>query len=173
MRSTPAESAPAPEDVPEDPPVGALENSGLASFQSGIDPLSGWVCEADVVEVEITGLDRTYRLAAACGTDRADTAGACEDADNGFGLLFNWNLLLLHADPPRDTGAGRGRRDGVRPGHVHGDDAGGRIRHRRHGRDGGSGLPHRGGRCPAALAGGESALHAGPAPIHQGGTVSD
>ena len=104
MRSTPAESAPAPEDVPEDPPVGALENPGLASFQSGIGLLPGWVCEADVVEVELTGLDRTYRRAAADGTDRADTAGACEDADNGFGLLFNWNLLLLHADPPWDTG---------------------------------------------------------------------
>ena len=60
MRSPPAERAPAPEDAPEDPPVGALEHPGLASFQSGSGLLSGWVCEADVVE--ITGPDRTSRL---------------------------------------------------------------------------------------------------------------
>ena len=27
------------------------------------------------------------------GTDRIDTTGVCGDSDNGFGLLFNWNLL--------------------------------------------------------------------------------
>ena len=30
---------------------------------------------------------------AAYGTARLDTAGVCGDSDNGFGLLFNWNLL--------------------------------------------------------------------------------
>ena len=30
---------------------------------------------------------------AAYGTDRADTAPVCGDRNNGFGLLFNWNLL--------------------------------------------------------------------------------
>ena len=32
-------------------------------------------------------------LMAAYGTNRADTAAVCNDTDNGFGLLFNWNLL--------------------------------------------------------------------------------
>ena len=104
MPSPPAERAPAPEEAPEDPPVGAVEHPGRASFQSGSGLLSGWVCEADVGEEEMTGLDRTCQLDAAYGTDRADTAGACGDADNGFGLLFNWNRLLLHADPPWDIG---------------------------------------------------------------------
>jgi hypothetical protein len=38
-------------------------------------------------------LDEGAPLAAAYGTSREDTASACGDADNGFGLLFNWNTL--------------------------------------------------------------------------------
>ena len=64
MPSPPAERAPAPEEAPEDPPVGAVEHPGLAAFPSGIGLLSGWVGEADVVEVEITGLARTSWLKA-------------------------------------------------------------------------------------------------------------
>ena len=30
---------------------------------------------------------------AAYGTERLDTLEVCGDTDNGFGLLFNWNLL--------------------------------------------------------------------------------
>ena len=30
---------------------------------------------------------------AAYGTERLDTQAACGDTNNGFGLLFNWNLL--------------------------------------------------------------------------------
>ena len=82
----PAASPPSPLDGP----VGALENPGPASFQSGLGLLSGWVCEAEVVELEING---GARIAAAYGTARADTAPVCGDPDNGFGLLFNWNLL--------------------------------------------------------------------------------
>ena len=33
------------------------------------------------------------RQGAAYGTERLDTAEACGDTDNGFGLLFNWNRL--------------------------------------------------------------------------------
>ena len=33
------------------------------------------------------------RQAAAYGTERQDTLDTCGDTDNGFGLLFNWNLL--------------------------------------------------------------------------------
>ena len=88
----PLDGEPPPASPPGSPdgPVGALENPGPASFQSGIGLLSGWVCEADVVELEING---GARIAAAYGTDRADTAPVCGDPDNGFGLLFNWNLL--------------------------------------------------------------------------------
>ena len=114
-RGSPPASPPGPT---QEGPLGTLENPGPASFQSGLGLLSGWVCEAEVVELEING---TQRVAAAYGTDRADTAetedGAelCGDTDNGFGLLFNWNLLLLDADPPRDTGVftARALADGV------------------------------------------------------------
>ena len=83
------DTAPPPPPPPPEP-VGALENPGPASFQSGIGLVSGWVCAADVVELEING---GPRIAAAYGTDRADTAPRCGDRNNGFGLLFNWNLL--------------------------------------------------------------------------------
>ncbi len=68
---------------------GYLENPGADSFQSGVGVLSGWVCEAAVVEIELNGIPQE----AAYGTERLDTAGVCGDTDNGFGLLFNWNLL--------------------------------------------------------------------------------
>ena len=66
-----------------------LENPGPDSFQSGVGVLSGWVCEAEEVVLEVNG--QPWR--AAYGTARADTAAVCGDSDNGFGLLFNWNLL--------------------------------------------------------------------------------
>ena len=68
---------------------GFLENPGAASFQSGIGVISGWVCDAEEVEIVLNGEPQE----AAYGTARLDTAGVCGDADNGFGLLFNWNLL--------------------------------------------------------------------------------
>ncbi len=68
---------------------GYLENPGDLSFQSGVGVLSGWVCEAAVVEIELNGVPQE----AAYGTERLDTAGVCGDTDNGFGLLFNWNRL--------------------------------------------------------------------------------
>ena len=73
---------------------GYLENPGPESFQSGVGVLSGWVCEAAEVEIEIeTERGTVLRQGAAYGTERLDTARACGDVDNGFGLLFNWNLL--------------------------------------------------------------------------------
>ena len=33
------------------------------------------------------------RRRAGYGTERRDTLDGCGDTDNGFGLLFNWNLL--------------------------------------------------------------------------------
>ena len=41
------------------------------------------------MEIELNGA----RQRAAYGTERADTEAECGDIDNGFGLLFNWNLL--------------------------------------------------------------------------------
>ena len=69
--------------------VGYVENPAPGSFQSGIGVISGWVCEAETVSIELGGSAH----AAAYGTERADTQGECGDSDNGFGLLFNWNLL--------------------------------------------------------------------------------
>ena len=68
---------------------GYLENPGAASFQSGIGVISGWVCDADEVEIVLNGEPQE----AAYGTARLDTESVCGDSDNGFGLLFNWNLL--------------------------------------------------------------------------------
>ena len=79
----PSTPAPPPE------PVGYLENPSPNSFQSGIGVISGWVCEAAVVEIELNGVPQE----AAYGTERLDTEPVCGDTDNGFGLLFNWNLL--------------------------------------------------------------------------------
>ena len=68
-------------------PEGLLENPGPNSFQSGIGVISGWVCDAERVDIRIN----QDRFQAAYGTERLDTAAVCGDADNGFGLLVNWN----------------------------------------------------------------------------------
>ncbi len=66
-----------------------LENPRPGSFQSGIGIISGWACEAGQIDIEIDGA----KTQAAYGTSREDTRSVCGDANNGFGLLFNWNLL--------------------------------------------------------------------------------
>ena len=64
------------------------------SFQSGIGVLSGWVCEAETVELVFEPATGTpFTEEAGYGTARLDTAEVCGDTDNGFGLLFNWNRL--------------------------------------------------------------------------------
>ena len=77
------------QDKTEPALVGILENPGPNSFQSGVGLISGWVCDAEVVEIELNGTLQE----AAYGTLRSDTEAVCGDIDNGFGLLFNWNLL--------------------------------------------------------------------------------
>ena len=67
-----------------------LENPQPDSFQSGIGVISGWACNAERIEITFNGGPPQE---AAYGTSRGDTAGTCGDTDNGFGLLFNWNLL--------------------------------------------------------------------------------
>ena len=72
----------------ENPAPGSAQ-SGM-SFQSGIGVISGWVCDAEQVEIV---LNDDPPMLAAYGTERGDTAAACDDTNNGFGLLYNWNLL--------------------------------------------------------------------------------
>ncbi|MGE0820691.1 MAG: hypothetical protein AB7G75_02040 [Candidatus Binatia bacterium] len=67
-----------------------LENPQPGSFQSGVGVISGWACQANRIDIEVDG---TATLQAAYGTARGDTAAACGDTNNGFGLLVNWNLL--------------------------------------------------------------------------------
>ena len=71
-------------------PPHVLENPAPGSFQSGIGLISGWVCNAQTITTSFNGGPPQE---AAYGTSRGDTAQACGDTDNGFGLLFNWNLL--------------------------------------------------------------------------------
>ena len=68
---------------------GVLENPRPSSFQSGIGVVSGWVCNAKQIDIEFDGI----RLQASYGTGREDTRSVCNDSNNGFGLLVNWNLL--------------------------------------------------------------------------------
>lgn len=70
-------------------PSGILENPLAGSFVSGIGILSGWVCTALQVSLEIDGVP----FPAAYGTSREDTLPACGDTDNGFVLVTNWNLF--------------------------------------------------------------------------------
>ena len=67
-----------------------LESPQQGSFESGIGLIRGWVCQANAVEVQIDGGERRQVV---YGTTRPDTAEVCGDANNGFGDIFNWNLL--------------------------------------------------------------------------------
>ena len=79
-------------EIAEPPPPlqATLENPAPESFQSGIGVISGWACEAQRIEI---AFNDGPPQEAAYGTSRGDTQGTCGDTDNGFGLLFNWNLL--------------------------------------------------------------------------------
>lgn len=69
---------------------GNLENPAPDGHESGIGLISGWLCSAGRVEI---GFDGGPLARMAYGTSRADTAAVCGDTDNGFGLLYNFNLL--------------------------------------------------------------------------------
>ncbi len=71
---------------------GRLENPGPGSYQSGVGVISGWVCEAEKIEIVFNG-NEADRWRVGYGTRRTDTQKECGDTNNGFGLLFNWNLL--------------------------------------------------------------------------------
>lgn len=72
------------------PPVGVFENPPNGGRVSGILAFTGWICDADVVEIQVDG---GPPVRAAYGTPRGDTLGTCGDDDNGFSLLFNFALL--------------------------------------------------------------------------------
>jgi len=69
---------------------GALENPQPQRSESGIGVVSGWYCDASVIEIQF---DDLAPIDAAYGTTREDTVGVCGDADNGFGLLWAYALL--------------------------------------------------------------------------------
>ena len=73
-------------------PPRILENPQPGAFVSGIGAISGWVCDASKIEIEFDN-DAANRWQAGYGTSRVDTVGVCGDANNGFGLLYNWNKL--------------------------------------------------------------------------------
>lgn len=69
---------------------GNLENPAPDGSESGIGLISGWHCGAGQIEIVF---DSRPPLRAAYGTSRGDTTSICGDTDNGFGLLYNYNLL--------------------------------------------------------------------------------
>ena len=73
---------------------GYLDNPGPNSFQSGVSALWGWVCDAEMVEIEIeTAQGEVAPYLADYGMERLDTLDICGDTNNGFVLLVNWNSL--------------------------------------------------------------------------------
>ena len=73
-----------------------LENPAPGSFHSGMAALSGWACEAEEILIQIDPIDGQtdgMSIAAAYGTVRGDTQDVCGDINNGFSLLWNWNIL--------------------------------------------------------------------------------
>ena len=56
---------------------------------SGIYLFSGWACDAELIEIVVDG---GSGVKAAYGTSRGDTESVCGDSDNGFGLLWNFEL---------------------------------------------------------------------------------
>lgn len=72
------------------PPLGMLENPKPGSFTSGIGTISGWVCSANRIDLQVDG---SIVVQSPYGSLRGDTQGVCGDANNGFGYLVNWNDL--------------------------------------------------------------------------------
>ena len=68
----------------------SLENPSAGSKQSGIGLISGWKCTVNRLTVAIDGGASFF---VPYGSARGDTQGVCNDSDNGFGILVNWNLF--------------------------------------------------------------------------------
>lgn len=67
---------------------GAIENPAPGSRQSGVGLVSGWKCSVSHLTATIDGGPPFF---IPYGSARGDTQGVCGDADNGFGILINWN----------------------------------------------------------------------------------
>ena len=75
---------------------GHLETPAPASFQSGWGSITGWVCEAEEVVVEIN--DTPYPVA--YGTERADTAAVCgEEATASGSTGTSWGRATTRLWP--------------------------------------------------------------------------
>ena len=72
------------------PPMAQMESPQSGSFESGIGLIRGWVCQAEIVAIQIDG-GAIWQMA--YGTARADTVETCGDANNGFGYTINWNAV--------------------------------------------------------------------------------
>jgi hypothetical protein len=85
---------------------GVLENPQPGAAKSGIGVLSGWKCTAGRPTAITLTLDDGTPIQAAYGTSRTDTVPVCGDANNGWGVLFNFGLLAdgEHEIVVRDAG---------------------------------------------------------------------
>ena len=76
---------------------GSLENPSENGVVSGIGVISGWLCDADSVEMTLFYPDGSQipagRVTLPYKSERLDTQHICGDADNGFGLTVNWQIL--------------------------------------------------------------------------------
>ena len=69
---------------------GSLENPQKSGFESGVGVVSGWHCDAGIIQIQFDDLDP---IEASYGTTRNDTESVCGDSDNGFALLWAYSLL--------------------------------------------------------------------------------
>ena len=95
--TTPSTPRVEPEPGSENP-VGTLEVPGNGSFQSGIGYIRVGCVRGRRSRLTI---DDGIRLpATARGLDRGDTEAVCGDRENGFVLVWNWNLMGDGDTPP-------------------------------------------------------------------------
>jgi hypothetical protein len=80
-----------------------LENPAPGSQQSGVGLISGWKCLGTALTAAVDG---GAHLPVLYGSPRGDTQGVCNDTNNGFGVLVNWNLLSSGAHTIRLYDAG-------------------------------------------------------------------
>ena len=85
---------------------GVLENPQPGAAKGGIGVLSGWKCTAGGPTAITLTIDEGTPIQAAYGTSRTDTIPVCGDANNGWGVLFNFGLLAdgEHEVVVRDAG---------------------------------------------------------------------
>lgn len=69
---------------------GVLEIPQQNGFLNGIGNVVGWKCVAGVITISFDG---GPQIPVSYGSGREDTRPICGDANNGFTLLWNWNLL--------------------------------------------------------------------------------